>query len=397
MRGTQTRRPFRSGALALTALLTALASSGVAEGAGPEVRASSEVGAYRDSFATQVITPTIAGSVADPVAGWSGQGRYLVDVVSAASPDVVSTASPHWNEVRHAGNVDARYKPGAIGGGIAASVSSTPDYLSRGIQGSGSIDLGRDKAWTLSGALGFARDTIGRTGTAFSTFSHDLDIVSGSVGLTRVVDQRTLAVLVADAYLESGDQSKPYRYVPLFRPGDEDRVPRGASVDQVARLRIQPRPLEQLPLTRNRVALTARLAHRFEGVTVRAEERVYADSWGMPASTTEVRVYFDLGRRWIVGPSIRAHAQGRTAFYRRVYTSTGPGDLPAIRTGDRELGGIFSLSTGGLARLGIGPSYDPMKLVVGLSIDTTFTHFADALYTTSRIAGLAAGSFEVRF
>ncbi|MDF2695156.1 MAG: hypothetical protein K0S65_3539, partial [Labilithrix sp.] len=277
------------------------------------------------------------------------------------------------------------------------SASYTPDYFSRGAQASGILDLDDDKTWTLSAGFGFARDTIGRTGTSFSEFSRELDTYSASVGLARVIGPRTLGSLVADGYLERGDQSKPYRYIPLFLPSDIGRVGRGASVDTVSSLRIGPRPLEQLPLSRERVALTARISHRFDGLTVRAEERLYGDTWGMPASTTDVRLYFDIGRRVIAGPTLRAHVQGKTGFYRRAYAAGGPNDVPAFRTGDRELGSLFSLSTGGALRIGLAAHPEPMAVAIGLTVDGTYTSFADALYVTHRYAGLAALSFEVRF
>src|SRR5262249_4888118 len=112
-------------------------------------RASAEVGAYQDSDSTSVLTPSIGISLESPTAGWRVNGRYLVDVVSAASPDIVATASPKWIEVRHAGTVGARYKPGLYGIGANASTSYTPDYLA--LEGGGQLvqDLD-DKNLTLT-------------------------------------------------------------------------------------------------------------------------------------------------------------------------------------------------------------------------------------------------------
>lgn len=361
------------------------------------VRASSEVGAYRDSFATSVLTPTVAARVESPTSGWAVQGRYLVDVVSAASPDVVATASPRWSETRHEGNADVRWKPGAFGVGLGVGSSYTPDYFSRGARGSAIVDLDEHKMWTLSAAFGVSRDTIGRTGTPFSVFSRELDVFSGSLALSRVLGPRTLGIVIVDGFLERGDQSKPYRYVPLFSPADAPRIERGATVDSVARFRTAARPLEQLPLGRERIALTTRIAHRAKGFTIRGEERIYGDSWGLPASTTDLRLFFDVGRRVILGPSLRFHVQGKSDFYRRAYVSNGPSDIPTLRTGDRELGALFSLSSGGNLRVGLGASPEPMSMAVGLLVDGTFTSFADALYVTHRYAMLAALSFETTF
>src|SRR5688572_1506917 len=61
-----------------------------------------EFSGYADTDAVSVVTPAIEATLKNPLAGWSATGSYLVDVVSAASVDIVSTASTHWTEVRHA-------------------------------------------------------------------------------------------------------------------------------------------------------------------------------------------------------------------------------------------------------------------------------------------------------
>ena len=66
-------------------------------------RGSTEVGAYQDTLAVSVLTPSVGLAVESPTAGYNLAGRYLVDIVTAASPDIVATASPRWTEVRHAG------------------------------------------------------------------------------------------------------------------------------------------------------------------------------------------------------------------------------------------------------------------------------------------------------
>src|SRR5580692_5900789 len=94
------------------------------------VRASSETAQYADTDHVFVTTPSIAGSVAKPTAGWSVNGSYLVDVVSAASVDIVSTASRRWEEVRQAGTLGGAYAIGALGLAVNGFASSEPDYLS---------------------------------------------------------------------------------------------------------------------------------------------------------------------------------------------------------------------------------------------------------------------------
>ena len=68
-----------------------------------EKRASLAIATYADSDNVTVFTPSLAASITNVLQGASLRGQYVVDAVSAASADVVSTASPRWTEVRHAG------------------------------------------------------------------------------------------------------------------------------------------------------------------------------------------------------------------------------------------------------------------------------------------------------
>jgi len=355
-----------------------------------------EVGAYVDSTATSVLTPSIAAVVENPTAGWTVSGRYLVDVVSAASPDIVSTASPHWNEVRNAGNLGFRYKPGTFGVAASASTSYTPDYLafSGGAQLTKELD---EKNLTLVGGYGYGHDTIGRTGTPFSVFSHTLDYHSIAIGASRVVNAGLVIGLFGDAVLERGDQSKPYRYIPIFTPQVAATIPAGASATVVANSRIQARPLEQLPLERDRFALTARLAWRGDTTTLRLEERGYTDSWGLRASTTDARYFIDLGRRYTIWPHARFHVQNGADFWKRAYSALGVHDLPALRTGDRELGPLFTVGGGGGLRIALGPAGALEDLAFTTTIDGFYTSFSDAIYVTSRFSGLVTTALEVAF
>src|SRR5580698_1922132 len=222
-------------------------------------RASMEFAAYNDSDHITVVTPSIALGI-ENTSGASLHATYLVDVVSAASVDIVSTASSRWKEVRHAGTVEAEYKPRDFGVSVGTSVSSEPDYLSYGAHATVTKDFD-EKNWTLFFGYGFTHDTIGRCGdfgtcTPFSVFSRNLERGSFNGGVSFVVDSRTLASFTGDVVIESGDQSKPYRYIPMFSSSVAAQVPKGASIALVNELRLPERPLEQLPLSRRRAALT---------------------------------------------------------------------------------------------------------------------------------------------
>jgi hypothetical protein len=356
---------------------------------------SSEVAGYADSNHVYVFTPTIAGIASSPTAGWTFGARYLVDVVSAASVDIVSTASRRWEEVRHAASLDGGYRFGDWGVTGNANVSDEPDYVSIGASGAVSRDL-LDKNLTLSLGYNHRHDIIGRRDTSFDVFSRKLDINGIKGGLTIVADRATLVTVVTDLIFENGDPSKPYRYVPMFAPGVAETIPKGASIDFVNQTRLSARVLEQLPLSRTRYVVAGKLAHRFGTTTLRLEERGYTDSWGLRATTTDALVLFDFARRAEIGPHLRFHAQAPVDFWQRAYVARGL-DFPAIRTGDRELGPLMHLTAGGTARFFLGRAEDPRTWILGIDGGVTSTHYFDDLYITSRLAGLGSLSLEVGF
>jgi hypothetical protein len=383
----------RGGAVLLSALL--VASAARAEG-NVVAKVGAETSAYQDTTATSVLTPTVAASVGNPTAGWSANGRYLVDIVSAASPDIVATASRRWTEVRQAASLGGGYKPRLTGFNAGANFSYTPDYLS--IAGSLTfIQDFDDKNATLTASYGLGHDTIGRTGTPFSLFSRDLTIHSGSVSLSRVINRSAIFSATADLMLERGDQSKPYRYIPLFTREAASQIGAGASKETVAQLRSFARPLEQLPLGRERYALTGRLAWRPSFFTLRLEERLYADSWAQKSTSTDARFLVDMGSRVTFWPHVRFHYQSAVSFWQRAYVSSGPADIPKLRTGDRELGELFN-TTGGLGvRFGLGSAGEPFRWALSVTADGVWSRFLDTLYVKYRLSALGVVNLEAEF
>jgi hypothetical protein len=357
-----------------------------------DIGARTEVAGYADTDHVFVLTPLVAGRVANPTAGWSVDASYLVDVVSAASVDIVSTASQPYTEVRQAGTLAVSYQPRDFGVGFNGSVSREPDYTSVRVGGSVSQDL-LDKNLTLFLGYEYGHDIAGRTSTPFSVFSNVLDTNALKLGVTRVLDQRTILSVIADGVLEDGDQSKPYRYVPLFAPGTN--VPDGASVSLVTRLRLAERPLEELPLSRQRYAGSVRLARRVGSrSTLRLDERLYDDSWALKASSTDARFLVDAGSRLVLGPHLRFHAQSSVSFWQRAYF-LGPGmEYPAFRTGDRELGPLLGTTLGWSARLLLGPAAHRTAWVLGWELNVTENHYLDDIYITDRLSGVTGFSLE---
>jgi hypothetical protein len=200
--------------------------------------------------------------------------------------------------------------------------------------------------------------------------------------------------------IERGDQSKPYRYVPMFDPTTV--VPVGASINYVNDNRLPMRPLEQLPTARERYAVAMRYALRIGGkATLRLEERAYTDTWNIRATTTDFRFIVDASRRLRIWPHLHVHAQTSASFYSRAYTATTEPDgtvrLPAYRTDDRELSPFISGTGGGGAHLSLSAPEAKFQYGISAQADAMYSQYFSALFIKSRIAYYGTLGFDVEF
>lgn len=365
----------------------------------PNVRAGVEVSGYTDSLDVHVVSPQIHASVDSPTEGWNVGGSYLVDIVTAASPDIVSMASRRYREQRHAGSLTGGAKLGAVLPQLRANVSSEPDYLSMTGGATIAVELG-DKLVTPRVGYALSRDRIGIRNTPFSQYERDLTTHEAEAGVTFVLSPSTVLVTGLTMQLERGEQSKLYRFVPMFAPKDLGKIAPGTSADDVNALRADVRAREVLPHSRDRYAVGARLNHRMAASTLRAEERLYADTWGVKATTTDARWLVDLDDRLRVGPHLRFHYQTAASFYRLAYPVVldqdgQPIQLYSYRTGDRELSRMLTATAGGGARIELAPAAAKTKYALLVSGDVMWSRFFQSLFVTSRTAIYGTLGFEV--
>jgi tetratricopeptide (TPR) repeat protein len=374
------------------------------------VRAAADLSGYSDTNSVAVYTPAANISLVSPTAGWNLGGNILVDAVSAASPDIVSSASPPFTEYRYAGGVTGGYKPGLFGAQASASASSSPDYASY----TGGLRLTADlleKRITPTAGYSYSYDRVGRGPNnylnGFNPLKGYIHIHEVEVGVTIVLSPTALLVVGGTLAVERGDGSQPYRYIPMFDPEFiAPLVPRGARVDLVNRTRLPVKPLEQLPTERDRFALGFRFNKRLDKATIRIEQRFYNDTWGMKASSTDGRYMVDVNRSLRAWPHLRIHAQTDTNFYNLAYTAIlpppgAPGGgqvvVPLYRTGDRELSPLLTATAGGGARISLGEPEGEVKYGITFVGDIMYTRYLKALYVTSRTAIYGSIGFDVEF
>lgn len=369
------------------------------------IRIAGDLSGYTDTNSVAVYTPGINASIASPTAGWNVGGNFIVDAVSAASPDLVSTASPPFEEYRYGGGITGGYKPGLYGAQGSFNVSSSPDYVSYtgGLRLSGDFN---EKLITPTVGYSYSLDRIGRGPKnyldQFNPLKGTLHTHELEAGVTFVMSPTAVLLVGGTASFERGDQSQPYRYIPMFDPDlVAPYVPNGATVDLVNRSRLPVRPLEQLPTERDRFAVGGRFNKRLNNATLRIEQRFYIDTWGIKASSTDSRYMVDLSRHLRVWPHLRFHAQSGANFFRLAYSAAldpnGGLTLPLYRTGDRELAPLITATAGGGVRIGLGEPEGEVKYGIVFVGDVMYTRYLKALYVTARTAVYGSVGFDVEF
>jgi hypothetical protein len=378
----------RASALAATFVVLGLAAP-IAHADELSLRMQSEVSGYKDTNAVAVATPGLAASVENVTDGWGFGGSFLVDVVSAASADIVATASPYWIDVRYVPGANAHFGVGEADVRVAGGASVESDYVA----GTGSIGVSMDfadKTITPAFSYSFGYDVAGRRGTPYDVYALTLQRHGLNASTTFVVNKSTILVPTLSAVFEIGDQEKPYRYLPTFLPGTV--VDTSLSNDEIHRLRTSVRLGEEVPELRQRYAGSALFAHRFGAATMRLDERLYIDSWGLMATTTDFTLPIDLDDRLRVWPHARVHAQKGVSFWQSAYEVqiTPQGVVaPQLRAGDRELGPMVAGTLGAGARLGLG------NFGLTAQLDAIYTRYLDHLFIQQNLAGFALVGVDV--
>jgi hypothetical protein len=117
------------------------------------------------------------------------------------------------------------------------------------------------------------------------------------------------------------------------------------------------------------------------------------------ASSTDARLIFDLGRRFAFWPHLRFHYQHEVNFWKLAYVSSSPKgwNLPLYRTGDRELGPLWTAGAGFGVKWYFGSGKNPERWALQVTADAMYTSFLNDLYLTSRVAGIGAAGVEGSF
>ena len=216
-------------------------------------------------------------------------GTYYADMVSNASIDVVTNASP-FKENRNEYGVGLDYAVRDALITLSASRSKEPDYIARAV----SLDLSQETFGGMTTvALGFTRasDEVGQRDRGFFDSARHWRY---RVGVTQILTPRWLASLNFEAVSDEGFLGNPYRSARVF----------GAAVP------------ERNPRTRSSRAVKFRAVGDVgNGLAVRGDYRYFWDNWEIKAHTFELGAARRFGDRWLVDGYGRYTSQDKALFY----------------------------------------------------------------------------------
>ena len=231
-------------------------------------------------------------SFADKVAV---HANYYVDEVSAASIDVLVSASP-YSEERTEKSVGVDYLHGKAIYSLSYANSEENDFEANSVHFDMSQDFFGDLT-TLS--LGYSKgwDEVSRTGD--NSFAEEADRQHFRINLSQILTRNLMASLGHELITDEGYLNNPYRSVRYLTSGGS--------------YSFEP---ERYPETRTSEATSLRLSYYLPWrAGLHGEYRIYDDSWGIDASSWQVKLIQPLGSNWTLEGRYRAYQQGDADFY----------------------------------------------------------------------------------
>jgi hypothetical protein len=311
-------------------LVAALASPSVADaGVLPEDRADALYHRY-DGGGVTIDGPSllVRKKFAEK---YSVSANYYMDMVSSASIDVMTTASP-YTETR----TQMSAALDALNGKTQYSVNFTNSDENDYTANSASLDISQDMFGDLTNvSFGFSRgwDEVRKRGD--TDFSEAIDRSTYRVGVSQILTPKLMMGLNYELVSDEGFLNNPYRSVRYIDPGS------------ASGFAFQP---EIYPRTRtsNAASLNARYYLPYRAA-VHGEYRFFTDTWGIDANTVQVGYTHPWGKQWIFELTYRWYDQSAADFYSDLFPRQ---DAQNFLARDKELSTFTS------HMIGLGATYE---------------------------------------
>lgn len=247
-------------------------------------------------------------------------GNYYVDMVSSASIDVVTTASPYSEERRqYSLGMDYLHNNTTLSFGYTGSTES--DFDAKTYNFSVSQDMFGDlTTLTLSYSLG--DDVVGRSDD--ETFARDNARQQYGIGLTQILTRNLIATVNFETITDEGFLNNPYRSVRYLDP----TAPIGYAYEP-----------ELYPHTRTSNALGLRARYYLPyRAALQAEYRYFTDTWDIDAHTASLSYVHPMGP-WTYTIKYRWYDQTGAHFFRDLFSRP---EQTNFRGRDKELSPLTS-------------------------------------------------------
>lgn len=249
-------------------------------------------------------------------------GNYYVDMVSSASIDVVTTASPYTEE-RTQWSLGMDYLRGNTTISTNYISSNESDFDATTYSISISQDMFGDLT-TLSLSYALGDDVVGRSDDP--TFVRDNTRQHYGIGLTQIFTRNLITSIKVETITDEGYLNNPYRSVRYLDP--------------VSAIGYSYEP-ELYPSTRTTTAVGLRARYYLPyRAAVQGEYRFFTDTWGVDANTAAIS-YIHPWRDWTFEVKYRWHNQDGAHFYRDIFARS---EATNFRGRDKELSALTSNS-----------------------------------------------------
>ena len=295
---------------------------------------SGEVGftllGYKERGLMKVTEPVLWGR-AQFLETWEVQGSAAVDIISGASPRLVTNQSGKPVQVitgasvtdrRNTGDVKLTKRFGDFSLAGSLAYSNEEDYTSKAFGVEARMDLNQRNT-TLIAGYGQSKDRIGSSDDP--GLDEPRDVKEYLVGVTQVLSPTAVVSSTIAWSRGKGWYNDPYKVTFTFFPSGPPLL--------VADVR---------PDHRNSVAWLTRFRNHVPslGGTLQADYRLFHDDWGITAHTLEVAWSHAVNDRWTVRPALRYYTQDAADFYSPTVTRP----PPAAHSSDQRLASFGGLS-----------------------------------------------------
>ena len=247
-------------------------------------------------------------------------GNYYVDMISSASIDVITTASPYTEErTQYSLSMDYLRGNTTMSAGFTSSAESDFDASSYNL--AIAQDMFGDLT-TLTLSYGYGDDTVRRSDDP--NFFRDNTRQHYGLGVTQILTRNLISALNVEVITDEGFLNNPYRSVRY--------VDAGSALGYSFEPELYPRTR-----TSNAVGIRARYYLLYRAA-LEAQYRFFKDTWDIDGHTASI-AYIHPWRDFMFTAKYRWHDQTGAHFFRDVFSRS---EATNFRGRDKELSPLTS-------------------------------------------------------